>query len=98
MKLTTNDELQLGDGSSGSPSLSFTSNTTTGVYRTAAGAVGVSVGGTTSVVFSTNFTPTYSGDTSGVLNQISFDANYLYIKTSAGWKRALLSTWILPPP
>ena len=98
MKLTTNDELQLGDGSHATPSISFTSNTTTGFYRTSANAIGISVGGATSAVFSTNFTPSYTSDTSGVVNQISFDANYLYIKTTAGWKRAALSTWSPSPP
>ena len=38
------------------------------------------------------YTPSSSSDTNGNTGQINWDSNYLYIKTSAGWKRAAL-TW-----
>ena len=98
MKLTTNDGLQLGDGSFGTPSISFTGDTDTGIYRVNTNQLGIATGGTISIIFAQNFTPVATADTSGVTNQFSFDANYIYIKTSAGWKRAALSTWIIPPP
>jgi hypothetical protein len=41
----------------------------------------------------TNYTPTGSGDTNGNVGDISWDDNYIYVKTSSGWKRAALSSW-----
>ncbi len=41
----------------------------------------------------TTYTPTGSADTNGNIGDIAWDANYVYIKTAAGWKRAALSTW-----
>jgi hypothetical protein len=38
-------------------------------------------------------TPTGTADATGSTGDIAFDANYLYYKTGAGWKRAALSTW-----
>jgi len=38
-------------------------------------------------------TPTGTADATGTTGQITFDDNYIYIKTSAGWKRAALSTF-----
>jgi hypothetical protein len=37
--------------------------------------------------YTTNFTPSSSGDTSGVVGQITYDNNFLYVKTSLGWGR-----------
>jgi hypothetical protein len=41
----------------------------------------------------TSYTPTGSSDTNGNVGDIAWDANYLYVKTVAGWKRTALSTW-----
>ncbi|MCX7589627.1 MAG: hypothetical protein N2Z85_01660, partial [Patescibacteria group bacterium] len=41
----------------------------------------------------TTYTPTNSSDTNGEVGDIAWDSNYIYIKTSAGWKRAPLSSW-----
>ena len=38
-------------------------------------------------------TPSGSGDTQGQVGDITSDADYLYVKTSAGWKRAALAAW-----
>lgn len=38
-------------------------------------------------------TPSSSADTQGSLRDIAADDNYIYVKTSAGWKRAALSTF-----
>jgi hypothetical protein len=39
------------------------------------------------------YTPTSSADVNGQSGDIAHDANYIYIKTSGGWKRAALSTF-----
>jgi len=39
------------------------------------------------------YTPTSSADVNGQNGDIAHDANYIYIKTSGGWKRAALSTF-----
>ena len=41
----------------------------------------------------TSYTPTSSKDRNGNVGDLSWDDNYIYIKTSAGWKRAALSTF-----
>lgn len=41
----------------------------------------------------TSYTPTGTSDTNGNVGDIAWDANYIYIKTSAGWKRAALSAF-----
>ena len=41
----------------------------------------------------TSYTPTGTSDANGSTGDISWDDNYIYVKTSAGWKRAALSTW-----
>ena len=38
-------------------------------------------------------TPTSTADTAGSLGDIAADDDYVYVKTSDGWKRAALSTW-----
>lgn len=38
-------------------------------------------------------TPSGSADASGSIGDVSYDDSYFYVKTSAGWKRAALSTW-----
>ena len=40
-----------------------------------------------------SFTPTSSGDTNGNTGDIAWDDNYVYIKTSTGWKRTGLTTF-----
>ena len=39
------------------------------------------------------YTPSGTSDTNGHTGDVTWDENYIYIKTSAGWKRALLSTF-----
>jgi hypothetical protein len=39
------------------------------------------------------YTPTGTSDALGSTGNIAWDANYIYIKTAAGWKRAALSTF-----
>jgi hypothetical protein len=39
------------------------------------------------------YSPTGTADTNGNTGDIEWDDNYLYVKTSAGWKKAALSTW-----
>lgn len=39
----------------------------------------------------TPYTPTSSSDPNGNIGDIAWDDNYIYVKTSTGWKRALLS-------
>ncbi len=41
----------------------------------------------------TSYTPTGTSDTNGNLGDIAWDDTYIYIKTSAGWKKAQLSTF-----
>ena len=41
----------------------------------------------------TSYTPTGTSDANGNTGDIAWNDNYFYVKTSAGWKRAALSTW-----
>jgi hypothetical protein len=41
----------------------------------------------------TSYTPTGTSDTNGNVGDVAWDDSYVYIKTSAGWKRAALNTW-----
>lgn len=41
----------------------------------------------------TSYTPTGTSDTNGNVGDIAWDDSYFYVKTTAGWKRAALSTW-----
>lgn len=41
----------------------------------------------------TSFTPTGTADASGNVGDIAWDDNFIYIKTSAGWKRTPLTTF-----
>jgi hypothetical protein len=41
----------------------------------------------------TSFTPTGTSDATGTTGDVARDDNFLYIKTSTGWKRATLSTF-----
>jgi hypothetical protein len=41
----------------------------------------------------TPYTPSSSADANGDEGQVAWDDSYIYIKTSAGWKRAALSTF-----
>ena len=49
--------------------------------------------GYTQLRLRTTYTPTSSADALGNVGDTAHDANYFYIKTSAGWKRAALSTF-----
>lgn len=50
---------------------------------------------TTSSYFNstTTLTPSSTADGAGTTGDIRWDDNYIYIKTSAGWKRSALTTW-----
>jgi hypothetical protein len=37
-----------------------------------------------------SYTPTTSGDTNGEIGDISWDDNYIYVKTNSGWGRSSL--------
>jgi hypothetical protein len=41
----------------------------------------------------TSYTPSSSADTNGNTGDFSWDSNYIYLKTSAGWKRTTLTTF-----
>jgi len=41
----------------------------------------------------TSYTPTSSSDTNGNVGDFTWDGNYLYIKTTSGWKRSALTTF-----
>jgi len=41
----------------------------------------------------TSYTPTGTADANGNVGDVAWDANYFYVKTAAGWKRAALGTW-----
>jgi len=41
----------------------------------------------------TSYTPTGTSDPNGNIGNIAWDDNFIYIKTSEGWKRASLGTW-----
>jgi hypothetical protein len=56
----------------------------------------IDVSGTTGynqLIARNTFTPSGTTDTNGVVGDISWDTSYLYVKTSAGWKRSGLATW-----
>lgn len=38
-------------------------------------------------------TPTSGADTQGQVGDVMSDANYVYVKTSTGWKRSPLTSW-----
>jgi hypothetical protein len=40
-----------------------------------------------------SYTPTGSGDSNGNVGDISWDTNFIYIKTSEGWKRSSLTAF-----
>jgi hypothetical protein len=40
-----------------------------------------------------SYTPSATGDTAGIQGDITWDDSYVYVKTSAGWKRSALSTF-----
>ncbi len=40
-----------------------------------------------------NYTPTSAGDANGNIGDVAWDENYIYIKTTAGWKRAALAAF-----
>ncbi|MFC1683266.1 hypothetical protein ACFL0G_03560, partial [Candidatus Zixiibacteriota bacterium] len=41
----------------------------------------------------TSYTPISSADANGNVGDVAWDENYVYIKTSGGWKRSALSTF-----
>ena len=41
----------------------------------------------------TSYTPTATSDSNGSVGDIAWDSSYIYVKTSAGWKRATLLTF-----
>lgn len=88
------------DGAESLPSYSNTGDTDTGIFFPAADAVGISTGATEKVRIDnlglrlvTSFTPTGTADATGSAGAVSWDDDYIYVKTSAGWKRSALSTF-----
>jgi hypothetical protein len=47
----------------------------------------------TQLNLSASFTPTGTADATGIVGDVARDDNYMYVKTSAGWKRSALSTF-----
>ena len=45
------------------------------------------------LIISQNYTPTSSNDTEGETGKVTWDDNYMYIKTNNGWKRANLEAF-----
>jgi hypothetical protein len=43
------------------------------------------------IVSLNNFTPAHTADTRGTVGSMTYDDTYLYVKTSAGWKRTSLN-------
>ena len=88
------------------PSVTFQNDTNTGLFRNTSDNIVFVTGGSSRIsvdntaiyalnpiVLSGTFTPTGTADGSGTTNQIAYDSSYIYIKTSAGWKRATLNTF-----
>jgi hypothetical protein len=48
---------------------------------------------TDDLVVVSSITPTGTADTQGVVGQITWDDDWVYVKTSVGWKRSALSTF-----
>ena len=46
-----------------------------------------------SIFSGSSYTPTSTADALGATGDFAWDTNYIYIKTSAGWKRSALSTF-----
>ena len=40
-----------------------------------------------------SYTPTGTSDTAGVVGDITYGSNYIYVKTTLGWERSELHTW-----
>ncbi len=53
----------------------------------------VNIAATTALIIPSNTAPTGTADTAGVEGEIRQDDSYIYVKTSAGWKRSALSTF-----
>lgn len=88
------------DGAESLPAYSNTGDTDTGMFFPAGDEIGFSTGGTEKVrvdalglVLVTGFTPTGTADAAGVEGALARDDDYIYVKTSAGWKRSALSTF-----
>lgn len=73
------------------------------LYHAGNVSIGIDVSDTKLLVYDTNgykqfriytpYTPTSTSDTNGSTGTIVWDNNYIYVKTSSGWKRAQLSTF-----
>ncbi len=51
------------------------------------------VGGSVTSIINNSFTPSGTADDTGEEGDTAYDDDYLYVKTSAGWKRAALSSF-----
>jgi hypothetical protein len=85
---TYTNGIQVGDGSAGSPSLTFTSDPNTGIYSAGADTVGIAANGNLSTSFAQN-TVTFPGSSvlvKSTKNTPEADANTLQIySTGASW-------------
>ena len=45
------------------------------------------------MIYKKSYTPTSTADTTGETGSVTWDDSYVYVKTSAGWKRTALSTF-----
>jgi hypothetical protein len=98
-----------GNGTGTSAGLELTSQggTTARIYQSAnvgemrlatggSDRVTLDAGGTLKVLGRLNvarITPTGGADTQGSVGDVTSDDDYVYVKTSTGWKRAALATW-----
>jgi len=94
------------DGSAGSPSYTFSTDTDTGLYRIGANTLGISCNGGVIVGVSPTFfdvtavpllvktsTPA-SASASGLQGTIAWDSSYLYVAVGVNtWKRVAIATW-----
>lgn len=69
-----------------------------GILRNGAGNAAISIGTNDKTtifnfVFGTTFTPANSADPNGATNEMVADLNFIYVKTSAGWKRSAIAAF-----
>lgn len=57
------------------------------------GSFSISGSGQSQLTLTQKYTPSSSADTNGFTGSIAWDDSFIYIKTSAGWKRSTLSTF-----
>jgi hypothetical protein len=91
--------IQAGTGTSGDGGVSIRCPTPSGGGTIAIGENAASIeirnatSGNSLLRIVNPYTPTGTSDSKGSTGSLSWDANFIYVKTAAGWKRAALSTF-----